>query len=115
MKKIFSFIILPIVFAVAGVNIFLANNTASLVDNSLNLDDVEMVASAQEITEPGGGGGGGNTEKSPYYERYKACEWYGDAQGNDGRCHYAHFIDWGCKPGWVLDSCMPYTEVVIYY
>ncbi len=43
--------------ALAFVNVFLANNTASLVDNSLKLDDVEMVASAQENTEPGGGGG----------------------------------------------------------
>ena len=46
--------------AVACVNMFLANNTGSLVDNSLMLDDVEMVASAQELSEPGGGGGSGN-------------------------------------------------------
>lgn len=44
--------------AVVGVNMYLVNNTASIVDNSLKLDDVEMVASAQESTEPGGGGGG---------------------------------------------------------
>ena len=62
------------VCAVACVNIFLANNTSSLVDNSLNLDDVEMFASAQDLTEPGGGGGGGGNPNNPTVWKCMYCD-----------------------------------------
>lgn len=101
------------IVAAAFFSVMEANHIASTNVSNLKFDDIEAVAQnnpeyIDKFDTPSNG------EKAPYYERYKVNEWYGYATGSDHHLHQAHFIDWGCKPGWILDSCSPYTEVIIY-